>query len=486
MMGNIIPDTTEPATKIDVKAKETLQPATTEPGEQQLPDAPVKAARKEDGESSGLPFPDVEPHPEHVDPAFLLDEVSATIRRFIVMEPEQVDAAALWIAFTWLIDEVEVAPLVIANAPEKSCGKSMFLDVAGRMSARPLPVSNASTAALFRSAEIWKPTILIDEVDTFVQENKEFKGIINAGHTRANAYVLRTVGDQHEPKRFTVWCPKALAGISLEKHLPDSTMSRAIVLNLRRKLPDEEVERLRHAEAGLFEGIASRLARFAEDYAQQVRLARPDLPDELSDRAQDNWEPLLAIAGCAGPDWVRRATAAALKLSSASDERVSTGNELLADIQEVFDSKEAEKIKTADLIDALVSDEEKSWAAYNRGKPLTPRQLAKLLAPYGIKPKTVRINGRTPKGYDKSQFADAFARYLSDPENLPQRRNDLQESSNGEAGCDADAENVAATPTTEETQGPVTTLDCGGVADISGDADGTGAPTPSGNLEDLF
>ena len=133
-----------------------------------------------------------------------------------------------------------------------------------------------------------------------------------------------------------------------------------------------------------------------------------------------------------------------------------------------------------------MDDEENSWATYNRGKPLTPRQLAKLLAPYGIKPKTVRVNGRTPKGYDKSQFVDAFARYLPDPENLPQRCNDLPESSNGEAGRDADTENVAATPTSEETQGLVTTLDCGGVADVSGDADGTGAPPPSDKLEDLF
>jgi Protein of unknown function (DUF3631) len=50
------------------------------------------------------------------------------------------------------------------------------------------------------------------------------------------------------------------------------------------------------------------------------------LPDELSDRARDNWEPLLAIAECAGPVWVQRATAAALKLSAASESTASTGN----------------------------------------------------------------------------------------------------------------------------------------------------------------
>ena len=163
---------------------------------------------------------------------------------------EQADAAALWVALTWFIDVVEVAPLTIINAPEKACAKSLLLELMGRMSARPLPVSNLSTAALFRSVEMLRPTLLIDEADTFIRANDDLKGLINAGHTRAHAFVLRLVGDNHEPKRFSVWGAKALAGISMEKHLPDSTMSRAIVINLRRKLPHETVERLRHADTG--------------------------------------------------------------------------------------------------------------------------------------------------------------------------------------------------------------------------------------------
>lgn len=396
-------------------------------------DGLVKTAHNEDTED-GLPFPEVVPYPDPIDPAQLLNEISCTIRRFIVLEPEQADAAALWVAFTWFISEVEVAPLAIINAPEKACGKSQLLDVLGRMAARPLPAANSSTAFLFRAVEKWTPTLLIDEADTFIRENVEIKGLINAGYTRANAYVGRVAGDDHDPKLFTVWGAKALAGIALEKHLPDATMSRAIVFELRRKLPHESISRLRHAEAALFEGIASKLARFALDYSQQVRLAQPDLPDALGDRAQDNWEPLLAIAGCAGPVWVQRATAAALKVSSVSKESSSTGNELLADIQEVFERKRAEKISTADLIEALVDDDEKPWATYNRGKPLSPRQLARQLAGYGIKSKTVRFGHSTPKGFESSQFADAFARYRASPTELPQQRNDTSESNNGEEG----------------------------------------------------
>lgn len=401
-------------------------------------DGLVKAARSEEAETD-QPFPDVEPHRDPIVPAQLLDEISGTIRRFIVVDTEQADAAALWVAFTWFIGVVEVAPLAIINAPEKACGKSQLLDVLGRMAARPLPAANSSTAFLFRAVELWTPTLLVDEADTFIRENDEIKGLINAGYTRANAYVGRVVGNDFKPKLFRVWGAKALAGISLERHLPDATMSRAIVFELRRKLPHESVMRLRHAEADLFEGVASKLARFALDYSQQIRLARPTLPDELGDRAQDNWEPLLAIAGCAGPEWVQRATAAAMKLSSAGEASVSTGNELLADIQDIFERKGTLKIGTADLIAELVADDEKCWATYNRGKPLSPRQLARQLAGYGIKSKTVRLGAaNTPKGFDSAQFTDAFARYLASPTGLPQQRNDPPGSNNGEAGGDAD------------------------------------------------
>ena len=278
-------------------------------------DARVRAARNDVGESGQLPFADVEPYPDAVEPAQLLDEIVNTIQRHIILDAEQADAVALWIVLTWFIDEVDVLPLLIISAPEKACGKTQLLDLVGRMSARPLPASNTSTAALFRSIELWKPSLLIDEADTFIRDNNELKGLINAGHTRSNAYVLRTVGENHEPKKFNLWCAKAFAGIALEKHLPDATMSRGLVINMRRKMAHESAARLRHAEPGLCENIASKLARFANDYSQQVRQAHPVLPDELSDRAQDNWEPLLAIAECADPEWVRRATKAALKHS---------------------------------------------------------------------------------------------------------------------------------------------------------------------------
>lgn len=406
-------------------------------------DVLVKAARSDVSSNEGnIPFADIDPFEEPIVPAELLDEIVSSIRAYIVLDLDQAYAVALWIAFTWFIDDVDIAPLLLANAPEKACGKSQLLDFISRLSCKALSASNCSTSALFRACELYGPTLFIDEADTFIRENNEIKGLINAGHTRTNAFVIRVTGDNHEPKMFRVWGAKAFAGISLEKHLPDATMSRGIVIQLRRKLAHESVSRLRHADNNLFTTIASKLARFSEDYSQKVRSARLVLPDALSDRDQDNWEPLLSIAYCAGEEWFKRAVAAALKLSNSGEKSVSVANQLLMDIQRIFSSKNVTRLSTAGLIAALIEDEEMPWATYNRGKPLSPSQLAKQLRPYDISSKTVRFgHSNTLKGYDLSQFTDAFARYLA-PSELPSLGNNAPEANKSEDSSVTDASDV--------------------------------------------
>jgi putative DNA primase/helicase len=381
----------------------------------------VRAARSDTLDVGRLPFVEHEPADEPVDPARLFDDITALVLRYVVLDLEQAHAATLWVAHTHLTDAANVSPLAIINAPERACAKTLFQTLLSRLCYRPLPASNASLSALFRAVERWKPTILIDEADTFFRENAELHGMVNAGYMRGG-YVLRSeaTGDSFEPRLFSVYGAKSIAGIALERHLPDATMSRGIVFNMRRKLQHESVERMRNADDAVFARLGRQLARFAADHSQQVRLARPHLPDRLSDRAQDNWEPLLAIAACAGPVWLQRATAAALKMSAASESMSSTGNDLLADIKDVFDNMGATKISTVELLERLTGDEEKSWATYNRGKPMTPRQLAKQLEIYGIKSKTVRMGPKsTPKGYEVAQFEDAFRRYLKPPSGEP-------------------------------------------------------------------
>lgn len=389
------------------KAKElSVRPATL--------DAAVKGARKE-SDKEGLPFEEVDPWPIAVDPTRLLTDISATIRRFIVCSKETSDAAALWVSMTWLMDVVEVAPLAVITAPEKRCGKSLLLSLIGKLAARPITASSISAAALFRAIDAWNPTLLIDEADAFLKDNEELRGLLNSGHTRDSAYVIRTVGEDFKPTKFNTWGAKAIAGIG---HVADTLMDRSIVLELRRKLPHEKTERIRQADPGLFDDLRAKLARFADDYKDQVKQTRPQLPQNLNDRAQDNWEPLLAIAQVAGNEWFQIGMVAAVKLSGGESSSQTIGTELLADVKEIFEEKQVSRISMSELIKALVADEEKAWASYNRGFPIKPRQISKRLGEYGIKSKPVRIGIEVSKGYEKSQFDDAFFRYIPlHPEN---------------------------------------------------------------------
>lgn len=100
------------------------------------------------------------------------------------------------------------------TAPEKRCGKSQLLFLLANIVKRPLETSNISTAALFRGIDLWKPTLLIDEVDTFVKNNEDLRGAINAGHTPKGC-IWRSVGDDHTPTRFNVFGAKASVRIIL-------------------------------------------------------------------------------------------------------------------------------------------------------------------------------------------------------------------------------------------------------------------------------
>jgi putative DNA primase/helicase len=373
-------------------------------------DSLVKATRNVNQKENRLPFTECEPWHEPIQPDILLNEISETIKRFIICPPETVYAATLWIAMTWFIDVISVVPLAVITAPEKRCGKSQLLFLLGRLVNRPLSTSNITPAALFRSIDAWKPTLLIDEADSFMRENEELRGIINCGHTRDSAKIVRVVGDDFTPTTFHVWGAKALAGIG---HLSDTIMDRAITLELRRKLPHENIQRLRHAEVNLFKTLSSKLARFAQDYAERIQEAKPDLPDSLNDRAQDNWEPLFAIADVAGGEWPKRSRMAAMLISGEHEQSQSIGVELLQDIQEIFETQRTDRVSSSELIRLLCTDEEKPWATYNRGISIRPRQIATRLKEFGILSHTIRLGFTTAKGYLKSQFIDAFARYLN-------------------------------------------------------------------------
>jgi hypothetical protein len=55
---------------------------------------------------------------------------------------------------------------------------------------------------------------------------------------------------------------------------------------------------------------------------------------------------------------------------------------------------------------------DRNWSTWNRGKPISPYQLASLLRPYGVKSRDIRDGEDRFWGYRRDGFEDAFRRYL--------------------------------------------------------------------------
>lgn len=353
-------------------------------------------------------FTAIEPWPHEVDGAECLDNLSDSCKRFMALPDHGDTALSLWVLFTHLIDAVEVAPILAVTAPEKRCGKTTCLEWLGRLANRPLPASNITVSALFRAVEKWRPTLLIDEADTFLKNSDELRGIINSGHTKQSAFVIRTVGDEYEPRLFSTWSAKAIAMIG---SLPDTTADRSIHLEMRRKLAHEHIDKMREAGDHFME-LQRKCSRWACDNIHSLNES-VSVPGALHDRAADNWRPLIAIADLSGGKWPVLARQAAITLTGRTDNE-STSTELLRDIREIFKNLHDDRISTTVLIEKLVELEEAPWATWNRGKPISPRQIAKRLREFGITSNvTVRFSDKTAKGYKLDQFEDDFTRYLS-------------------------------------------------------------------------
>jgi hypothetical protein len=225
--------------------------------------------------------------------------------------------------------------------------------------------------------------------------------------------VERVEGDRNRlVKSFQVFCPVAMAGLG---KLPETVEQRSIVVRMKRRRPDEDVAKLRRRQvAPEADALRARLEAWAAAHLGVLSAAEPDVPDELDDRSQDIWEPLVAIADTAGGDWPSRARTAAVALFSARDADDATlGVRLLTDVRTVFEETGKDGFASGDLAGHLALIEGAPWYRWGKDdKPLTAHALAQLLRRYEIKPRQHRIGGDSFRGYVRADFDDAFTRYL--------------------------------------------------------------------------
>ena len=366
-----------------------------------------------DGRGVALPMHD--PWDEPVDAAELLSSLARAIRRHVIVPQATADAIALWIAHTWVFGRFQHTPRLAIRSPVKRCGKTTLLDVLDATCCRPLRADNISASGVFRVVEALTPgALLIDEADSFLRDNEELRGILNSGF-KAEGEVIRVaeVKGEHQPLRFSTYAPCAIAAIG---ELPSTIEDRALPVALQRKAAAETVVKLRApgARAGLA-ALGRKLARWAQD-AGGALPDDPVVPDALGDREGDIVVPLLSIADHAGGEWPARARAALLAVfrqRNATDAATETGALLLRDIRDLFLGTSALRMPSAEIAASLGKMEERPWAEWRQGKPITAPQLANALRPFGIRPGTIRQGTETVKGYYRDAFGEAWARYLT-------------------------------------------------------------------------
>lgn len=351
----------------------------------------------------------------------LLDDVQTFLKRFVAYpNPEAAVAHTLWIAHTWLMEVWESTPRIAFLSPEPGSGKSRALEVTEPLVPRPIHAVNTTPAYLFRkvSDEAGPPTILYDEIDTVfgpkAKDNEDTRGMLNAGHRKgATAGRCTSRDGVIVTEELPAYCAVALAGLD---DLPDTIMSRAVVVRMRRRAPHERVEpwrlRINGAEAVR---LAGRIGAWSESVKDSLAEGDywPEMPAGIEDRDADVWEALLAVADLAGGHWPATARDAAVSMVTASKERpLSLGVLLLSDIRAVFDTLGKERLTTESLLFGLADLDESPWATIRKGEPLDSRGLSQRLQKYGIGPKAHRQDAAVFKGYSRTQFEDAWSRYL--------------------------------------------------------------------------
>jgi hypothetical protein len=354
----------------------------------------------------------------------ILDDVRRAVTDYCVLPSRQAaDAIVLWIAVSHALSAFDYAPRLVIKSVEKRSGKSRLLEVIDGLAYKPQRLVNASIAYLFRRIESsgeHPPTLLLDEADTLfgnvrqADNNEDLRGLLNSGFQRGTSYG-RVQGPSLECKEYRTFALAAVAGIG---DMPETIEDRAIIVRIKRRRPAEIVKQFRLRDDGdRLAVLSDRLTAWLEPELEALASARPDMPVE--DRAADVWEPLVAVANLAGGEWPNKAWDAALQLTEeyfGASQQSSISGQLLGDIKTIsLQLGEPRALTTASLLAELHKLEESPWATAG-GNGLDARTLAKRLAPYGVRPVSVRTAaGEVQRGYRHSDLWDAWERYLDAP-----------------------------------------------------------------------
>lgn len=383
---------------------------------------------------SELVVADPEPWDMPVAGAVLFSDLHALIEKHVVLQPEQAVAVTAWIFYSYVAETMKVAPLLLFTSATRRCGKSTLMELGAGLVSRPLPVANISGASIYRVIEVSHPTLLIDEADTFLRNSEEVAGILNSGHTKKMAFVVRVEKDADgvlTPRKFSTFCPKVLGMIGLPKSA--ALLDRCVMIMLERATQGAKIQPLPQDVDEAFLDFRRKLKRWAQDNVSDLRLDFGLLKRGTNDRSQNNWSVLASVAKVIHPDVLTQVEHAYTVLGGETDAAVedvpqnllqaifdvSMGQVKLAGMRQLYVTPRDVLINNQCLLQSehLVIELNKmtheSWADYNLGKGLTPNRLGVLLRRFKIKAERGRVQyeSNPKRGYRIAALIPVWQRY---------------------------------------------------------------------------
>ena len=372
--------------------------------------------------------------PPVTDLAAVLDGMVKEIQRHVVLDAFYAEAVALWVLHALGIDACQFSPRLHIRSPVPECGKSTLMEIIEAFcKVRGAEIiSSITPAAYFRSvhkaslAGGHPPVMLLDERDSFLNDEsrKDAFSILNSGHKRKGARVNRcdlSANGPYEANSYVTWAPCALAGIGGfgSSHQANALESRCININLKRKREKEHADRFNSTVEARCVELGRRQRHGARRTSSGWLMLTPRRPGSTTARQIAGGCCSNSGMRAAGGRWPELARQTALAIKHGIGDDPGEGVMLLQDIKAVFEKTSASRLTTASLLTELHNCIERPWGKKSMSdvEPVfQERQLAAALRPYGIKAKQLRMGNENRRGFMRSQFEDAWSRYLRDEE----------------------------------------------------------------------
>lgn len=321
--------------------------------------------------------------------AFLLKDIIRFIKKYLELPNENnYLILALWIFHTYLIEKFNVTPLLYFSGVYET-GKSRAGEVLAELAYKCERLTSPTEATLFRSADFFKNTLVIDEVKLWgAGGNEEVARLIKSRYKRGlkvSRINLNKKGEE-QVEYFDVFAPLV---ISTTESIPDMIKSRCITF-IMQKNKDKKVEGLIDTESA--RDIRNKLTMLRANYMiRELPEVKPISRRRLNEILNPLYQVLMGVAPDMEDDF--KLIVKGIEQDREIEEEFSIEAEIIEAVVEYYNEIGETAFLTAEITERLNRDRS------DRDK-FHSRFIGRRLVSLGFNKKRL-TNGK--KGYDFEQ-----------------------------------------------------------------------------------